>query len=216
MSNRPTKIRVDYSFHHYHAARYFCLQLQEIESCVRRADIGVTIQHQAYASGAVLSSVAFLESAINEFIPDADTNKFPTDSFNARTGAALSNLWPFVEKHRLLDKFQIALAVACRPMFDIGKHPYQEVGLLVHLRNALVHFKPEWDDELQDHLRIERQLRDKFPLNPLAGELDILFFPKRCLGHGCAQWSIDSAEKFIAEFYRRMNTEFLLEYLKPR
>jgi hypothetical protein len=200
MSERPMKMRLDYSFHHYHTAKYFCSRLHEIELSTTRADIHVTIQHQAYASDSVLSSVAFLESAINPFISDADTN--------VQTGMALSNLWPFVEKQRILDKFQFTLAAACRPMFDKGQPPYQDAALLIHLRNALVHFKPEWDDELQDHLKIETQLRNKFPLNPLPGDLDI-FFPKKCLGHGCAQWSMDTAEKFIAEFYRRMNTEFM-------
>jgi hypothetical protein len=216
MTERPMKMRVDYAFHHYHAAKYFCSRLHEIESAAAHADIQIAIQHQAYASSAVLSSAAFLEAAINSFIPDANTNKFPMEAFNAQTGIVLSNLWPFMEKRRMLDKFQIALAVTCRPMFDTGQQPYQDAALLVHLRNALVHFKPEWDDELRDHLKIEKQLRKKFPLNPLADDLDILFFPKHCLGHGCAQWSVNTAELFITEFYRRMNTEFLLEYLQPR
>ena len=69
---------------------------------------------------------------------------------------------------------------------------------------------------MEEHLKIEKQLRGKFLLNPLVDSVDILFFPKQCLGYGCALWAVSTAEKFIAEFYRRMKTEFLLEYLKPR
>jgi hypothetical protein len=215
MSDRPIKSRMDYAFHHFNSAKYFCARLAEIESTVATVDINFTIMHQAYASSVVLSAVAFLEASINAFMPDADTNKIPVDSVDSAAGRALASMWQFVEKKPVLDKFQIALLVARRQMFDPGSPPCQDVALLVNLRNALVHFKPEWDDELRDHLRIEKQLRGKFPLNPFATDLEP-FFPKRCLGLGCANWAVHTSEQFMTEFYRRMGTEFLLEYLRPR
>jgi hypothetical protein len=71
------------------------------------------------------------------------------------------------------------------------------------LRNALVHYKPEWDTDLENHKKIEDRLKSRFKINPFSHDNDA-FFPKKCLGHGCAEWSVQSVIKFIQDFYNKM------------
>jgi hypothetical protein len=39
-----------------------------------------------------------------------------------------------------------------------GTEPYPSAAALVSLRNALVHVKPEWDDSLNKHQKLEAKL----------------------------------------------------------
>ncbi|MEA1894385.1 MAG: hypothetical protein U9N36_04115 [Euryarchaeota archaeon] len=93
--------------------------------------------------------------------------------------------------------------MANKETFDRGKAPYQEVNDLIKLRNALVHYKPEWDTDLKNHKGIEDRLKSRFTINPFSHVNDA-FFPKKCLGHGYAEWSVKSTITFIEDFYRRM------------
>ncbi len=215
MAGRPVRRRINLSFYHFHAANYFRDRLAEIEGERGGTTANRLLRHQGYASGAILSAVAFLEASINEFILDADTNRFSPDAFDIASGIALSGLWECVEECSILVKYEIALATAHRELFRKGSAVYDNAKTLVDLRNALVHYKPEWDDSLDKHKSIEKHLKRRFRLNPLVDEF-MLFFPTRCLGHGCADWAVRTIQAFIKEFYRRMGTEELLDELESR
>ncbi len=103
----------------------------------------------------------------------------------------------------VLKKYQFALAAADKDRFDPGLPPYQDVNYLKELRNALVHYRPEQDTDLNKHKKIEDGYTNRFPINPYSHTNDV-FFPKKCLGHGCAEWAVESSIKFIQEFYKRM------------
>jgi hypothetical protein len=108
------------------------------------------------------------------------------------------------EEMSTLDKYQIVLALCRRELFNKGKSPYQEVNLLRLLRNNLIHYEPEW---VSSHpQKIEKQLMDKFELNPFFKKVkNSPFFPFRCLSHGCAEWALRSALAFVDIFYKRAN-----------
>lgn len=81
---------------------------------------------------------------------------------------------------------------------------------LQELRNALIHFYPEFDDEKQAHLELEKLLKGKFKLSPFFNE-KCEFFPKKCMSYGCADWSVKTAEQFITDFSKLINTPNVLE-----
>jgi hypothetical protein len=121
----------------------------------------------------------------------------------------------------ILEKFQLALALAGKDLFDRGKRPYQEVALLVRLRNALVHYVPEWvtyvspETEALENQGIKESLSGKFELNPLRGPADP-FFPDRCLAYGCAKWAVTSCIEFADEFFSRMGLPRPYDHIRPR
>lgn len=79
---------------------------------------------------------------------------------------------PRTTRYSILEKFQIALALCGRAEFAKGKNPYPDVHLLIQLRNALVHYTPEWvttvsesDPDEVTIQELEKKLKRKFSLN---------------------------------------------------
>lgn len=163
-----------------------------------------TANHRAYVTGAVISSVAFLESSINELYLEAeDQNKQHLAGLGESEMKRLAVLWPELESMPILKKYQMALLLTEQNGFDPGGSTFQDASGAIFLRNELVHYKPEWDSELNKHKKVEDRLNGKFALNPLSTKQH-LWFPHQCLGSGCALWCISSVTKFMSEFCNRM------------
>ena len=202
--------KTNFSGHHMLSAAHFARQSAIIEkNCKDGITDELRDEHRAYVTGAIIVSVASLEATITEvFISARDKDNIFKD-FDHTIPNVLEELLDFVEwSSKILQKYQFVLTAANKEAFDRGKSPYQEVDDLIQLRNALVHYKPEWDTDLKNHKKIEdrlekRWLKARINLNPFAHENNA-FFPKKCLGHGCAEWSVKSTIEFIEDFYRRM------------
>jgi hypothetical protein len=147
----------------------------------------------ACVSATIMLATASLESNINEYFSEMETS-FPDLSKSLR-----EVLFELIEKKSILEKYQYALKFKGKSKFPTGEPPYQNVNALIRLRNALVHFKPEWHDEQEEHKKIERQLAGKFPINPFIGENGV-FFPQQCISYGCTQWAVTSALRFMENF----------------
>lgn len=180
-------------------------------------------KQMAYVTGAVLASVSFLEATINELFVDAQ-DKVPTvvNQLHPEAISQMSEMWklgvPKTASFKIMQKFQIALTLTRKPLFDAGKPPYQDVECLIKLRNALIHYEPEWtinssDTEEISIQKLEKILKSKFQLNPLAG-MGNSFFPDKCLGHGCAEWAVRSSIMFTDEFFLRMGLKPTYDHVR--
>ena len=108
-------------------------------------------EHRAYVTAAIVFSVAFLEASINEFYLEArDSNQKTLEGLSDAEIAVIAELWDTVEQHTVLGKYQVALAACRKQRFDKGAEPFQRTDALVKIRNALIHFRPEWSDELEE------------------------------------------------------------------
>jgi hypothetical protein len=161
-------------------------------------------EHLAGVQAAVLFSVASMETCVNELYADArekNRRRFGTEMDGAMN--LLAELWPVINKPTILPKYQVALVACEKPAFDTGMNPYQDIDSLIVLRNALVHFEPEWDTNQLGHKKIEDRLRGKFELSPFVATANA-FFPWHCLSHGCAAWAVRATESFINAFFDRL------------
>ena len=219
------------SHSHILAAAYFARQSARIErehgskGWIEVNKSGAFIQHRAYVMGAIFSAVAFLEATINELFLDTvaendidvgiasgelpwyHRGRKPRGPYTALPNALRSQMaqqWQQeVRKLKPLLRFQRALQVAGKDPYHKGRPPYQDVDLLMRLRNALIHYEVEWV-QAGEH-RIENALRGRFPLNPFFPEdLDNTFYPDKCLGHGCAKWAVHSSLEFADSFHDRL------------
>lgn len=164
-------------------------------------------ESRSYASGAVILAVAALEASINElFLESVDRNQTSLAGVALDRLQLMATLWEEVDAFSMLNKYDIALVSCGKDPFAKGTEPYQSAKGVVDLRNALVHFKPEWGDELDRHSRLEQQLATRFPACALASQATgtMVWFPHKCLGAGCASWCIDSVVKFVSEFCTRL------------
>lgn len=152
------------------------------------------------ATGAVTLSVASLEAFANELFADG-TQRFPSLSKEI-----LDAVWVLAEQRPFMEKYDLALTLYAVSPFDKGLLVYQNVDTLVHLRNALIHFKPEWVDAQAKHKRLSVRLQNKFALSPFLPAHEPPF-PKGCMSHGCAEWAVTSVVDFLSDFQARLNME---------
>ncbi len=192
---------------HIAGARFFAAKATDIESALLAAAPGGEADgaaQRAYAVGAVVLAGMGLEACINEVYLDAcDKNMQKLAGLDGREASLLAEWWIEIEPRPALLKYQHALLLLGREEFPRGLTPYQEADSLIRLRNALAHYKPEWDDSLDVHADLLARLTGKFALNPLATGAH-LWFPHQCLGSGCAHWAVDTAEAFVREFCTRL------------
>ena len=150
-------------------------------------------------------SVAFLEASINQlFIQSKDENASESLKLGRPIVDLLATLADIVERAPTLQKYQVALTAAGKQPLRRGEQLYQDVESLVKVRNAIVHYRAEWDNEAGDHRALEHRLNGKFRLNGLVSP-NTLWFPHRCLGVGCASWGVDAATNFSQEFCHRLS-----------
>lgn len=205
---------------HLAASVVFATQARDFERGRReRVVLHKRSEHTAASIGCILSTVAYLEANINEFFSDAADEGMSDGVAASQTVIArLRKVWNTTGSNTtILDKYDIVLALCDLPTFDKGAAPYQGVAKLVRLRNALVHFVPEWqpggghgeDAELDS---LARSLRRVFPENALAAPHEP-FFPYRCLGYGSSKWAVTQSVAFVTEFMSRLGVGFSPSYL---
>ena len=218
--------RAKYSIQHVLSADHFATLSADIETAYdSKFSDDLFARYKAYIAGSIFAAVAFLEATINELFADAVDNPYAAvKQLDSDVVALMANMWEELEALKrvsTLNKFQIALTLANKERFDKGRSPYQDVQFLVALRNALVHYRPEWTATVSsDHQaltvhKLEAKLGGKFPLSPLTAQGNP-FFPDKCLSYGCAKWAVISSVKFVDEFYSRMGLTPTFDHVRSR
>jgi hypothetical protein len=214
------RFRDCFSVRYIQSAAVLCRLAYGIEKCpvsTREADHELPVRHEAFVLNSILSSVAFLESTINELYADAaDDAYFYADSESEALLRVISEGWrneKNFDRAPMVNKYQKILAIAGRPPFDEGDQAFANIRQLIEIRNHLMHYKREWvvigeekspaGDDGTTGEKFERLLRRKFALNPFASR-NQPFFPDQCLGHGCAEWAIVNSIIFTDAFFRRL------------
>jgi hypothetical protein len=227
-------VRIHLSPNHIFSAFYLARLARQLEHQGDSTDQIIREQHRGIVISGVLASVAFLEAAINELYVSA-SEPFGNNSLTEELQKRLKAIWSlevFRRNARILEKYQVALELAGHEPFLKGANPYQDVKLLIDLRNALVHFVPSTTPIVgQPEVEIPldefgKQLRGKFPENPWKAKYSLIssgpepepatwpFFPEGCLGSGCAFWSAQSALAFADEFFNKLDVKWYYEHLR--
>ena len=195
-------LRVKHSFSRQHlaTAQHFAARALELEVAELGAANPDPAAQRPYVTGAIVFAIAALESSINElFLEAADRNPHSMGGLPDPVLGRIEALWPSLEMQPMLKKYQAAVALADKHPIDPGDALIADLTSLVKLRDALLHFKPEWDDEAEVHEQLRRRLTGRFPNNPLAAP-GSLWFPHLCLSSGCAHWAVHLAKSFSTRF----------------
>ncbi len=177
----------------------------------------IRLRHEAFMLNAVLSSVAFLESTINELYADAaDGAPFSGDDREEVLLRTIAGRWKNeknFDRAPLLTRYQKVLSLAEKPPFEEGDRAFDHVRDLIGIRNHLMHYRREWVEvspkgSPSTHKetaseKFARMLRRKFAVNPFAHK-NLPFFPDQCLGHGCAEWAVMNSIIFTDAFFRKL------------
>lgn len=157
--------------------------------------------------------MAFLEASINELFADAhDAYLKRLDGLRDEDIELMRDMWrqgiPRTARYSVLEKYAIALSLARKAPMDKGQAPWQPATVLIQLRNALIHYEPEWlqteatGTEEQAH-RLAKALKGRFAPNPLTGAGNP-YYPDKVLGHGCAEWAVRTSAEFVDQFAQRL------------
>ena len=192
------------SRHHIISAHHFAKSAEDIEADGGDVPQSEKWQYRAFVSGAVLSSVAYLSASINELYLDVRKVSQEGQPQVRRELDLLLDAWPRISKVQVLQRYQLALAVADADQYNPARMPYCDAENLVRLRDALLSYDPDWDDERGKHHSLEERLKEKFPPSPLVSAKRP-WFPDQCLGSGCALWAVETVQVFTNDFYRRMS-----------
>jgi len=194
-------VRTNLALQHLLGAARFARHVCQVEQANAGKPFGPFFEELIHlATAAVTLSVASLEAFANELFADG-TQRFPSLSKEI-----LDAVWVLAEQRPFMEKYDLALTLHGVPPFDKGVPVRQNVDALVHLRNALIHFKPEWDDAQVKHKKLSARLRHKFALSPFLPAHEPLF-PKGCMSHGCAEWAVTSVVGFLTDFQARLKME---------
>lgn len=195
---RPTlsghmRTRINFGVPHLLSAALFSRATKALEAKHQGEPLGEFWEDVlAQATAAVFTSVAGLESYANELFADHQW-MFPTIRSDL-----VKALWDVYERRTLLEKFDLALTLQQLPALDRKAQFFQDADLLIRLRNSLVHFKPEWEDERVKHDRLSAELAKRFPSSPFTPGAPL--FPMAWASHACTAWAVTSVLTFIQEF----------------
>ena len=216
LKSEPAKVEMKlrqksaFAVQHIMAASRFSRMCGEIEIANRNNPLGEFFDQQiACVSATVMLAIASLESNINEYLSEPDT------ALPNLPGNSNHSILALIEKKPILEKYQHVLSFRGKEEYPTGKPPYQDADALVKLRNALVHFKPEWHDEQELHRKIERRLKGRFEINPAIGENGV-FFPQQCMSYGCTKWAVNTAIEFMKDFSNRADLPYRFDKFVER
>ncbi|MEK4074392.1 hypothetical protein MHI01_10820 [Paenibacillus sp. FSL M7-0656] len=124
-----------------------------------------------------MCTVGYLEATINEFLSNIkDENYNNNKRLKPKKRELINSMWelgiPKTAKYSILEKYQIALTLADKNLFKKGVSPYQDVYLLIQVRNAITHYEPEWVTT-ESEFPVQVRMSSKH-LNILSGRIVIL------------------------------------------
>ncbi|MEN8260512.1 MAG: hypothetical protein ABFS02_07985 [Pseudomonadota bacterium] len=189
--------RVNLSVPHLSSAASFSRCVGELEAEHSGKEFGEFWRDIfANSTAAVFASIAALESYANELFIDHE-RVFPEIRIEV-----MAKLWELYEQKPPLEKFEFALLLKKGRNFEHGASPYQDVAALVKLRNGLIHFKPEWFSEQEEHTKLSSLLQYRAVLGPFFPKTEPLF-PRGWASHATVAWAVRSVFDFIVEFEQR-------------
>jgi len=201
-STAELRQRENFAVQHMLAAARFARACHRIEQEHAGKPLGSFFgEIRAFVSAGVLSVVASMEANLNELL--ADKPRFGS----GLTERAFEEVWRDAERRSLLDKYQFVLVLLGHNEVPRGDALFQNADALVRMRNALVHFHPEWHDQKGKHQTVSERLGNRFQPSPfISGNAPM--FPMKCMCHSCLDWAVTTGRDFMQEFSSRSGLPF--------
>lgn len=187
------RLRTNLAVHHLFAACRFSAQIGHIErenAGQPLGDFWEEVLH--YSLGVVTLTVASLESYANEHLADGALS---AGALPSKASASIADL---IDRESILKKFNLILELRRGEGLNYGENIVQCVDLLIKLRNAVIHFRPEWHDEDATHARLSAQLTRRFQRSSYFDNERL--FPRAWASHSFSVWALNSAVSFLENF----------------
>jgi hypothetical protein len=179
-------------------------------------------EHFAFVAGAITMGAAAVEAFVNELFAECrDQGAKNQLGIAADKAALIARVWndvPRVERDSVLEKYDLALRLLDLPALVRKAEPYKAVETLFALRNSLMHYKLVTQEVGKQPAEqkpgdFERKLQAYFVDNPLTGTGNP-FFPDRVMGHGAAEWSVNTAVAFLDGYCQLLSATPPYEHIR--
>lgn len=152
----------------------------------------------ACSTGTIMTTVAALEAFLGELQFEPETR------FNAERHF-LIECFKLVEWKPIVERVKFFATINGRSPPDMGRRPGQDIRALIDLRNALVHFEPEWFGQQEQHRKLSTKLQNKFSKCKWLSDDPI--FPRAWASYSCCKWAVNSMRDFIIAYATANNWE---------
>jgi hypothetical protein len=163
------------------------------------------MEYRGAVAASVVFSVFFVEASIYEYLQRHAPLPEHLDP-NLRY-TALQYYWWFTSKSRntsAMQRYNDVLSLHGADAILTGNGIGQDVRLLIELRNAIAHYRPQWEGEglpVRDVARsLESRVNKPNPFRPESAAR----FPHYYLSHGCAEWAFNTGIAFYNLFAERL------------
>jgi len=207
---RTEKSRANFTMYHLNSASLnanLALDIEQGYDQIESTPEHIRQNYISHVSASIISSVAALESKINEHIVD---NKIHISGKILELDNKFFSQFKQINQNKnvisqisLITSAILIYKIINQIMYEntkIENKTEEAVNLIIKIRNALIHFTPEWDNDLIKHKEIERSVKNHFSLSPLYSD-ESMFFPYRCLSADCAQWATTTSRSFIEKHF---------------
>ena len=203
------RCRTNLALHHLFAACRFAAQIGQIE----RDNVGKPFgdfweEIFQYSLGVATLTVALLESYVNEHLADGALSNGSLPSKATESIAAL------IDREPILVKFNLVLELRTGRSLDFGANVVQCADLLIKLRNSVIHFRPEWDDESATLAKLSSKLQNRFMSSPYFPNEDL--FPRAWATRSFSSWALQSTIAFLEHFGQESGLDSKLAPFRER
>lgn len=212
-----------FSIRHARSAAYFARKATEVEEQASgESTDAIQNAHYAYVTGAIFGSVAFLEATINEIYAESQQGKSGMlrnlDQPQLVSISAIFEDERFV-KMKMVEKYDSLLVSANGSKLDNGRAPAQDVGILVKLRNGLMHYRASWLDMSSEGMKREGSIYDEslwkqinnrfdFRANASKGQSDAW------ISAGCAKWAVQSSIAYTDAVFNALQVKSFIDHVR--
>ncbi len=154
---------------------------------------------RSYISTTIILAGSILEANIYERFVDVKDSALVISGFNL---SALNKDWVNIKRRsNTLSKYEDFASFSGKTL-NKNNQQYIEIDNLAKIRNALIHYVPQWDYEktpLEDIEKRISQISSSIIYSPFCSSSDP-YFPYRCMSACFGQWTINASLDFIKYF----------------
>jgi hypothetical protein len=202
-ANATTDTRYSFTAQFLCSSAILARRCAEIEAGAE-PDEQTRTEHRGLVTAAIMQSAAAVEAESAEVLRHGPGHHLGSNGVDTASRDFLAPLAEMIDRQQEpLERYQVILHLLHKAPLGRGEQPWQDMAILIKLRNQITHYKSQWGQQMEgkDLFKSLQNLRLKKP--PFI-PTNTNFFPHQCLGAGCAAWSVRTAVKFINVFYERL------------
>ena len=102
------------------------------------------IEHRAFVTAAIMQCAAAVEAESAELTIHGPGSHLGSNGLDKGAHLLLVPKAEFIDKQDSLERYGIILHLLDKPPMPKGEWPWQEMAVLIKLRNELIHYKSKW------------------------------------------------------------------------